>query len=227
MSGEDHGAIGSGELTLGRRVLPSPPILVISDRKQAAIPLAEIASALFAAGCRWFSLREKDLPEDALAREARVLKPLAEAAGARLALHGTASLARSLGLDALHLPGGSDVAEARARMGQGALIGLSLHAGEKLSLAEKAAIDYATFSPIFLSASKRGYGPEIGLPGLQAATQGNDLQLLALGGIETPAGAQACQAAGASGIAVMGAFMRSPDPGRTFRKFLEAWEVRR
>ena len=42
--------------------LPQPPLLVISDRSQARHPLMEIAAAAFAGGCRWFSLREKDLP---------------------------------------------------------------------------------------------------------------------------------------------------------------------
>ena len=42
--------------------LPEPPLLVISDRSQAVRPLAAIAEAVFAGGCRWFSLREKDLP---------------------------------------------------------------------------------------------------------------------------------------------------------------------
>ena len=42
--------------------LPVPPLLVISDRRQAGRPLEELAAAVFAGGCRWFSLREKDLP---------------------------------------------------------------------------------------------------------------------------------------------------------------------
>ena len=42
--------------------LPSPPLFVISDRSQARRPLIEIAGAAFRGGCRWFSLREKDLP---------------------------------------------------------------------------------------------------------------------------------------------------------------------
>src|SRR5258707_12886909 len=42
--------------------LPVPPLLVISDRGQARRPLIEIAEAAFAGGCRWFSLREKELP---------------------------------------------------------------------------------------------------------------------------------------------------------------------
>ena len=54
-----------------RMVLPVPPLLVISDRHQARRPLEEVAEAVFAGGCRWFSLREKDLPPDRAARSAR------------------------------------------------------------------------------------------------------------------------------------------------------------
>ena len=41
--------------------LPYPPILVITDRMQCAEPLEVRAAALFRGGCRWLSLREKDL----------------------------------------------------------------------------------------------------------------------------------------------------------------------
>jgi len=44
--------------------LPDPPLLVISDRSQAKRPLIKVAEAAFAGGCRWFSLREKDLPAE-------------------------------------------------------------------------------------------------------------------------------------------------------------------
>ena len=42
--------------------LPAPPVLVITDRTQARAPLDQVAQALFAAGCRWLLLRDKDLP---------------------------------------------------------------------------------------------------------------------------------------------------------------------
>src|SRR5438046_840928 len=45
-------------------MLPVPPLLVISDRRQARQPLQQVVEAAFAGGCRWFSLREKDLPAE-------------------------------------------------------------------------------------------------------------------------------------------------------------------
>ena len=42
--------------------LPDPPLLLVTDRAQARRALAEVVAAVFAGGCRWVSLREKDLP---------------------------------------------------------------------------------------------------------------------------------------------------------------------
>src|SRR5713101_925465 len=55
---------GVNQLTSRKMNLPSPPFLVISDRHQARRPLEAIAGAAFRGGCRWFSLREKDLPPE-------------------------------------------------------------------------------------------------------------------------------------------------------------------
>ncbi len=45
--------------------IPWPPLLVITDRRQARIPLERLAGSVFAAGCRWLSVREKDLAPQA------------------------------------------------------------------------------------------------------------------------------------------------------------------
>ena len=51
--------------------LPEPPLLVISDRTRRAGRSNEVAEAAFAGGCRWFSLREKDMPAGGAPRPAR------------------------------------------------------------------------------------------------------------------------------------------------------------
>src|ERR1700720_1960509 len=45
-------------------MLPVPPLLVISDRRQARQPLQQVGEAGVAAGCRCLSRREKDLPPE-------------------------------------------------------------------------------------------------------------------------------------------------------------------
>ncbi len=78
-------------------------------------------------------------------------------------------------------------------------------------------------SPIFLTESKPGYGPALGLDALAAAAAAAPGPVIALAGI-TPDNAAACLAAGAHGVAVMGEVMRSPDPEETVRRLLAAIE---
>jgi len=186
--------------------LPDPPLLVISDRKQATRPLPEIAAASFAAGCRWLSLREKDLPPDDQRTLLAALKEVAAPFGATVMLHGDPALAREAGTG-VHLGAGADVAAARAQLGPQALIGLSVHDAEEARAAIGA--DYVIAAPVFLTASKPGYGPALGAAGLAAIVAASPVPVIALGGIENADRATACRASGAAGIAVMGAVMRA------------------
>lgn len=46
--------------------ISDPPLLLVTDRLQARRPMKDMAAAALRAGCRWLSLREKDLPADEL-----------------------------------------------------------------------------------------------------------------------------------------------------------------
>jgi thiamine-phosphate pyrophosphorylase len=83
-----------------------------------------------------------------------------------------------------------------------------------------AGADYVTLSPIFITASKPGYGPALGVAAIEAAAK-LGVSVLALGGVTADA-ARPCLDAGAAGIAVMGEIMRSDDPGRTASRLLAA-----
>ena len=202
--------------------LPDPPLLLITDRAQACDDLATVVAAACAGGCRWVSLREKDLPEtDQLALFAR-LRAALSAFDVRLTLHGSAALAQAAGADGVHLPSGADPAAARALLGPGALIGLSTHRPAEAAAADPALLDYVTASPVFLSASKPGYGPALGFDGLAAFAAGACVPVIALGGIDAGT-AGLCRDAGAAGIAVMGAVMRAADPCALARDLVAAF----
>jgi thiamine-phosphate pyrophosphorylase len=199
--------------------LPAPPLLVVTDRRQARRPLAEIVGQVLAAGCRWISLREKDLPDDEQLPLARSLLPMIRRHGAVLTIHGEAALAKLTGADGVHLPAGSDSAAARALLGWDKLIGVSIHSvGEAEGLDPKVA-DYALAGPAFETVSKPGYGPEIGRKGLAEMAQAARVPLLAIGGINTVRVAEV-MAAGCAGVAVMGGAMRSADPAREVEALL-------
>jgi thiamine-phosphate pyrophosphorylase len=191
--------------------VPDPPLLLVTDRRQARRPLAEIIAAALAAGCRWVSLREKDLPEDEQVPLLRALLPIARRHDARLMLHGEAALAKLAGADGVHLPSGSDPAVARALMGPGKLIGVSIHTVTEAEAIEPRTADYALAGPAFETPSKPGYGPEIGRKGLAEISRAARVPVLAIGGINTARVAEVI-AAGCAGVAVMGGVMRAADP---------------
>ncbi len=190
----------------GSSRLPSR-LLVVTDRRQAAAPLDAIAAEAVRAGARWIWLRDRDM----VAAERRDLTlrlmEVARRHGARLSIGGDVDLAVELAADGVHLPAGASVAAARARLGADALVGISAHCDADVATARAEGADYVTFSPIFPTASKPGYGPALGLAGLaQAARSG--IPVVALGGI-TAACAGDCLRAGAAGVAVMGEIMRA------------------
>ena len=202
-------------------ILPEPPILIITDRTQCPEMLEKRAAALFKGGCRWLSLREKDLaPDSRLALLGRLIE-IGRKFGATVGVHHDLAAALACGA-ALHLPALSDVGEARRLLGDAALIGKSCHDRAEIAIAQADGADYATLSPIFVSDSKPGYRPISNSEISAAIAAGAALPVLALGGI-TQVTLPLLSGAGFSGVAIMGDAMIAPDPEGWFRSILEGW----
>jgi thiamine-phosphate pyrophosphorylase len=200
-------------------ILPDPPLLLVTDRHQARLALAEVVSAALIAGCRWVSVREKDLSADDQIALVRALLPAARRHGARLTVHGDAALAKACGADGVHLPAGGDPLRSRAMLGSEKLIGVSIHTITEAEAIDPGVVDYAIAGPAYETASKPGYGPEIGRKGLTEIARAARVPVLAIGGINVARVAEVL-AAGPAGIAVMGSVMRAPDPGQAMRALL-------
>ena len=199
--------------------LPDPALLLVTDRHQARRPLADIVRVALSAGCRWVSVREKDLSDDDQIALVSTLLPIARRHGARLTLHGDAALAKACGSDGVHLPAGSDPAAGRALLGPDKLIGVSLHTVTEAEAIDRSVVDYAIAGPAFETPSKPGYGPEIGHKGLAEIARAAPVPVLAIGGLNATRAAEVL-AAGPLGIAVMGSIMRAVDPGQEVRALL-------
>jgi thiamine-phosphate pyrophosphorylase len=200
--------------------LPVPPLLVISDRHQAQRPLEEVAKAVFAGGCRWFSLREKDLPPGERRALLGKLVTLGRRFGALVTAHEDIEAVAVTGADGVHLPSGGNLAAARARLPV-ALIGASAHSADEAAALLRAGADYLTVSPVFVTASKPGYGPALGLDGLARIIARAPGAVVALGGV-TPENVASCLSTGVRGVAVMGEVMRSAEPQLTVECILRA-----
>jgi thiamine-phosphate pyrophosphorylase len=203
--------------------LPRPPLLLVTDRSQAQAPLADVLTAAFAAGCRWASVREKDLPREDQVALARHLKDLASDWGARLTLHGSAALAQDAGVDGVHLPAGANATVARDMLGRHALIGISVHKEDEARKLDPAVVDYAIAGPAYASPSKPDHGPILGMLGIERIANATSIPIIAIGGI-TPGAIAEMHVAGAVGVAVMGGVMRASDPRREVQSLVDALE---
>jgi thiamine-phosphate pyrophosphorylase len=205
---------------MGLTGIPSP-LLLITDRTQARKPLIQIVEAAVVGGCRWVSLREKDLESEQRLALLKELLPCIRAYGGKLLVHADVDTAAQVAphMDGVHLPARSDVQKARMRLGEKALIGLSGHTLDDVALSTGA--DYVTLGPFGKTLSKPGYEPQFGPEVLEkAAAMGRPV--LALGGVdETNLGA--LKKAGAAGFAVMGSVMRSDDPRALVKRLLDLW----
>ena len=176
--------------------------------------LVEVVCAAVGAGAPTVLLREKDLPPADRHSLAVSLRAVTAAAGVGLIVAGDVALARAVGADGVHLAADDPWPDESAA---GLRVGRSCHTpGELVAAARRGAADYATFSPVFATTSKPGYGPALGIDGLAAGCRavaglGTPLAVYALGGIG-PAQAAACLRRGAAGLAVMGMVMGADDP---------------
>jgi thiamine-phosphate pyrophosphorylase len=199
--------------------LPKPPLLLITDRRQARWPLVEIVARAITVGCRWVSVREKDLSEGEQITLIRTLLPIASRHGARVSLHGEAALAKLANADGLHLSARSNPLVARELLGADKLIGVSIHTVTEAEAIDPGVVDYAIAGPAFETVSKPGYGPEIGHKGLAEIATAARVPILAIGGINVTRAAEVL-AVGAAGIAVMGGVMRAADPQQEMKALL-------
>jgi thiamine-phosphate pyrophosphorylase len=183
---------------------PLPRLLVLTDRTQCRDPLPHTVAVAVDHGARAVVLREKDLPTAERAALAAALYALLAPVGGLLILAGPHPFPVTPdGWAAVQLAARDEVPRPRP-----ALLGRSCHDAAEVARAAREGCDYVTVSPVFATASKPGYGPALGTAGLAALCVGAP-PVYALAGI-APDRVAGCLAAGATGVAVMGAIMRDP-----------------
>ena len=201
--------------------LPEPAILIVTDRSLCAESLENRAEKLFRGGCRWLSLREKDLPASERLALLRRLMRVGAHFGATVGVHGDVEAAAACG-SALHLGREGDPAEARRTLGDDALIGQSCHDRAELDRAGAAAVDYVTLGPAFDSIGKAGYGPAFSFQDFKDLAAASGKPTIALGGIALST-VERLRGASLAGIAVMGEAMQTPEPAVWFQRLDDGW----
>ena len=203
--------------------MPLPLVHLITDRRLAPdlAARAEEALAGLPPGVAAVHLREKDLGGRDLLVLARALVAVCRSRGQALLVNDRLDVALAAGADGVHLPAaGVPPAEARRLLGPAALVGVSCHSAAEVARARAGGASFATFSPIYVTPSKRAYGPPLGVAALRDAAR-LGLPRVALGGIDPPRAAEA-RAAGAAGVAAIRAWLVGGDPAGAVRALLAA-----
>jgi thiamine-phosphate pyrophosphorylase len=149
-------------------------------------------------------LRAKDLPACELLARAR---ELSKRWRGTLLINDRMDVCLAAGAAGVHLPAQRIAPRVlKARFGEQLQIGVSCHALDEVLRAEQEGADYVYLSPIFVSLSKPGYGPALGLGALEEAAARVKIPVLALGGVtqENIAGCLKAGAAGVAGISLFG-----------------------
>jgi thiamine-phosphate pyrophosphorylase len=197
-------------------------LYLITDRAAAPRPPADVVEECLAAGLRAVQLREKDLETRDLLALADKLRETTQHHGARLIVNDRADVALAAGADGVQRTHASlPVSALRGIAPAGFLVGASVHSEAEARDAAGQGADFIVFGPVYDTASKRRYGPPQGLAALEAVTRAVDRPVLAVGGL-TPERVPEVLAAGAAGVAVIGAIYAAARPEEATKAFLDA-----
>jgi thiamine-phosphate diphosphorylase len=184
-----------------------PRLLVVADSAYTGgRPLLAVLREAVAGGARAVWLRDKHAAPSDRRRLAEALAEILHAVGG--VLIESPGPATGSG-DGTHLGAADPWPEGIGEVA----VGRSCHGDQELSRASTEGCQWATLSPIYPSASKPGYGPPLG----PAALAGAPLPTWALGGVDAGNAAE-CLESGATGVAVLGAVLRSADPATAVAK---------
>ena len=198
-------------------------LYVISNRYLCTPkPLQTVISEVLDAGVKAIQVREKDLDDVALFKMAQPISALCKSYHAHLFINTRVQVAIDVGAAGVHLPDVDvSIAKIKAQSDSDFLVGCSVHSVDTAKKRETECADFITYSPIYPTTSKKGYGPAVGLESLKKLTEQVKLPVYALGGV-TPAHIDECLQAGVSGMAVMSGIMSSTDAGKRAKAYLSA-----
>ena len=191
-------------LITDRRVLPP------KKNKTDLAPLFDLVSRALEAGVDLVQVRERDLPAKQLAGLVESLVGLARGCNARVLVNDRADVAACCGAG-VHLTTRSMAPDiVRKTFGPDLLIGVSTHSMEEAVAAEEGEADFIVFGPVFETASKKIYGPPVGLELLEKVSGRLCIPVLALGGIDMTNFRLPLER-GAAGVAAISLFAAAED----------------
>lgn len=190
-------------------------LVVVTPGTGRVEPICERVRGALAGGATAIWIRERGLAEPQLRSLCRRVRSLTDERGAAVLVSGRPDIAVELELDGVHL-GFRDPKPGTIRREPRAWIGFSAH--DPLDEKALVASDYATLSPLFPTAKADS---SLGTQRFAALRRRIACPVIALGGIDRH-NAAAALAAGADGIAVLGAVETAADAEAACRELRRA-----
>jgi len=191
--------------------------VIIDPERSRDRDLVDLVGQVAAGGATLVQLRDKKNETRAMVALARALKAALAPFAVPFVVNDRVDVALAANADGVHIgPDDMAVEDARALLGPGAIIGVSIKSVEAAQAAPVGSFDYAGVGGVYATLSKEQKNPPIGPGGLARITgvlrgRAPRLPIVGIAGIDA-GNAGAVIAAGADGVAVISALSSAPDP---------------
>ncbi len=179
--------------------------------------IAEEVQMAIEGGCRWVQLRMKDADYASMKEAALEIIPLCRETDTILVIDDNVELVEELHVHGVHL-GHDDMpaAEAREKLGPGAIIGVTANTAEEIIALKGLDVDYVGLGPFRFTTTKKKLRPVLGLDGYSEIVKkvrdaGMEIPIVAIGGI-TLDDVEPLMKTGVNGLAMSGSIINAPDP---------------
>jgi thiamine-phosphate pyrophosphorylase len=185
---------------------------VLTDARGGPAALAVVEQAV-AAGAPVVQVRAKDCTDRVLHDFAAAVVDICAGRGTTCLVNDRVDVALAVGADGTHL-GADDlpVAAARRVAGPSHLIGGTARDPQRARRLVAEGADYLGVGPAYPTTTKTGLPAALGPAGIAAVAHAVDVPVIAIGGV-TATRVPELLAAGAWGVAVVGAVTAAPEPG--------------
>ncbi|MEN8236760.1 MAG: thiamine phosphate synthase [Pseudomonadota bacterium] len=194
--------------------------ILVTDRKgQSLTQYLEFVESCITNGVSAVQLRDKISPPNAREEFAFALANLLNDYSIPLIINDHVDLALKVNAAGVHL-GQTDLCPilAREKIGPSKIIGISIESMDDLHRANSTdALDYVAASSVFATSNKQDIKTKWELEGVQKLSKQSRYPVVGIGGIDV-FNAASVIAAGASGIAVIGALHDSGSPSKTAKQ---------
>jgi thiamine-phosphate pyrophosphorylase len=164
--------------------------------------IGEVVMAAVCGGVTMVQYRNKSEDMPVIMAEAAMLCELLKPLGVPFLVNDYVDVAFAVGADGVHLGQGDvSVADARAKLGDDVIVGLTAFTAEHMAAIDVDAVDYVGTGPFYVTKTDKGK-PVLGADGFKAMAALSPVPVVGIGGI-TPDNARAVMDAGADGVAMM------------------------